>query len=220
MSLRLKQNTAVTLMIGPFISDTDGKTPATGLSLVQADIRLSKNGGSFAQKNSATAPSHNENGWYTCALSTTDTNTLGLLVLAVTKTGALPLWVSLEVVSASEYDFAFGSGAVPANVTTWKGTAPNDLLSGRVDTSVGAMATNVISSTALSDAAVDKIIDEPVEGSYTLRQSMRIFNALSAGKTSGVGTSTINIRDLADTKNRISATMSSGNRTAVTLDVS
>ena len=46
----LKQSTEVNIKIGPFLDDTDGKTAETGLSLTQADVRLSKNGGANAQK--------------------------------------------------------------------------------------------------------------------------------------------------------------------------
>jgi hypothetical protein len=48
---------------------------------------------------------------------------------------------------------------------------------------------------------------------------MRIILAATAGKSDGGGTSTINFRDAADIKNRITATVdANGNRTAVTLD--
>ena len=49
--LYLKADTAVTLKIGPFLDDSDGKTAETGLTIAQADVRLSKNGGDIAQKN-------------------------------------------------------------------------------------------------------------------------------------------------------------------------
>lgn len=79
--------------------------------------------------------------------------------------------------------------------------------------------TNLTNSVALSAAAVDAILDEVVEGTYTLRQMMRITFAIVAGKSSGGGSSTVAFRDVADTKNRVSATVdSSGNRTAVTID--
>jgi len=39
--LFLKQSTAVTVKIGPFLDDTDGKTAETGLTIAQADVRLS-----------------------------------------------------------------------------------------------------------------------------------------------------------------------------------
>ena len=60
-----------------------------------------------------------------------------------------------------------------------------------------------------------------IEGGLDHDEIMRILLAATAGKLSGADTTTINIRDNADTKNRISATVdASGNRTAVTLDAS
>jgi len=56
----LKQSTAATIKLGPFIDDTDGKTAETALTIAQADVRLSKNGGDFAQKNSTTSATHDE----------------------------------------------------------------------------------------------------------------------------------------------------------------
>jgi len=57
------------------------------------------------------------------------------------------------------------------------------------------------------------------DGSNDLQEMMRIIFAVCAGKTNGGGTTTINVRDSGDAKNRVVATVdSSGNRTAVTLD--
>lgn len=65
----------------------------------------------------------------------------------------------------------------------------------------------------------DAVLDEVVEGAYTMRQLLRIMLAALAGKSSGGGTSTITFRDAADSKNRIAATVGgTGNRTAITLD--
>ena len=72
---------------------------------------------------------------------------------------------------------------------------------------------------SLSAAAVDAILDDVVEGTLTLRQAMRLILAALVGKSSGGGSGTIVFRDLADTKNRISATVDANrNRTAVTRD--
>jgi hypothetical protein len=72
---------------------------------------------------------------------------------------------------------------------------------------------------ALSTAGVDAILDDPVEGAYTLRQVLRLMAAALAGKASGGNTTTITFRDLNDGTDRIVATVDSdGNRTAVTLD--
>ena len=58
-----------------------------------------------------------------------------------------------------------------------------------------------------------------VEGSLTFVKFLRIKFAALAGKSSGGGSSTINFRDLADSKPRITATVDeSGNRTSITLD--
>lgn len=72
---------------------------------------------------------------------------------------------------------------------------------------------------ALSAAGVDAILDEVVEGSTTFRQMLRLFLSVLAGKSSGGGTVTLTFRDLADSKNRITATVdANGNRTAMVLN--
>lgn len=67
---------------------------------------------------------------------------------------------------------------------------------------------------------VNAIMDKPVETGLTLKESLRLISSAVAGKLSGAGTSTITIRNVPDSKNRIVATVDgSGNRTAVTHDV-
>lgn len=100
----LKKSTAVTITFGPFVDSTDAVTPETALGLVQADVRLSKNGGAYAQKNDATAPAHQENGHYSVVLNATDTNTLGFLRVAVYKAGALPVWADFDVIPAQVWN--------------------------------------------------------------------------------------------------------------------
>jgi len=72
----------------------------------------------------------------------------------------------------------------------------------------------------LSSAGVDAILDDPVDGSVTLRQSIRLANSANGAKSNGALGPTFNLRDLADTKNRVQATVDAdGNRTAVTRDL-
>jgi hypothetical protein len=109
--LLLKQSTAVDIAIGPFLDETDGKTAETALTISQADVRLKKNNGNWAQVNDSTSASHEENGWYEKELDATDTNTLGILKVAIHESGALPVWHDFMVVPAEVYDaFALGSG--------------------------------------------------------------------------------------------------------------
>jgi hypothetical protein len=119
----LKQSTAVTLLIGPFTDDTDGNTAETGLTVSQADVRLSKNGGNMAQKNSATACTHDELGMYTCPLDTTDTNTLGILVLTVHESGSLVVKHTYMVLPSNVWDSFFGADKLDVSVVQWLGTA-------------------------------------------------------------------------------------------------
>lgn len=117
--LLLKQSTAVTVKIGPFLDETDGKTAETALTIAQADVRLSKNGGNIAQKNDATSCTHDELGIYGCPLNTTDTGTLGRLQLWVHESGALPVWHEYMVVTANVYDTLCGTDKFDVNVASY-----------------------------------------------------------------------------------------------------
>ncbi len=136
----LKQSTAVTITLGPFVDSTDGATAETGLTLSQADVRLSKNGGAFAQKNDANSCTHQENGHYTCPLSTTDTNTLGHLRVAVAEAGALPVWRDFAVLPANVYDSLVLGGD-------------------KLDVDAAQVTANAITATALDATAAAELAD-------------------------------------------------------------
>ena len=72
----------------------------------------------------------------------------------------------------------------------------------------------------LSDEIAAKMATaENIEGTYTLKDAIRIILAFAAGKVSGGGTASIKFRSTSDDVDRIQATVdSSGNRTAVTLN--
>ena len=104
----LKQSTAATIKLGPFVDETDGKTAETGLTIAQADIRLSKNGGDMAQTNNTAGATHDEIGYYDVPLNTTDTNTCGRLKVMVHESGALPVFCDCTVLQANVYDALIG----------------------------------------------------------------------------------------------------------------
>lgn len=143
----LKQSTAATLMLGPFVDDTDGKTAETALTISQADVRLSKNGGNMAQKNEASACTHDEIGWYSCALDATDTNTLGRLDIMVAESGALPVFVRCEVMPANVWDSLYGADALQVHAT--------EMSAGLITAAV--VATDAIDADALAADAVAEI---------------------------------------------------------------
>jgi len=80
-----------------------------------------------------------------------------------------------------------------------------------------AMALTTGERNSTADALLDRTAG--VETGWTFRQAMRIILSALAGKASGLGGTTAAYRDMADSKDRISATVDSdGNRSAVTRD--
>lgn len=135
----LKQSTASqSRILGPFLDDTDFKTAETALSIANTDVKLMKNGGASANKNSG-GGTHRVNGHYVFTFDATDTNTVGELQVSIVKSGALPVFKTFFVVEESVYDAYYASGAagynssqvvasvtgsVTANVTQVGGYAP------------------------------------------------------------------------------------------------
>lgn len=112
-----------------------------------------------------------------------------------------------------------GGGVVAASVTGAVGS-----VTGAVGSVTGAVGSVTVVSDKtgyrLSATGVDDVLDEVVEGSTTLRQSVRLANSANGSKLSGAATTTVTIRDIGDTKDRVVATVDSdGNRSALTLDL-
>lgn len=106
MTAFLKQSTTVTIQMGPFLDAMDGVTEETALSPV---VEVSKNGGVFAARNSTTAITHDQNGWYRVELNSTDTNTVGRLVVKSDNSAThLPVWHEFMVLPANVYDSLVG----------------------------------------------------------------------------------------------------------------
>lgn len=107
----------------------------------------------------------------------------------------------------------------PVNVTEWKGsTAP--AMTGDAYARLPA-APAAVSDVPTANANADALLDRAagVETGWTFRQAMRIILAALGGKADGAATATMHYRDMADSKNRITATVDAdGNRTAVTRD--
>ena len=108
----LRQSTASQeVLLGPFVSDTDFKTPQTGLTILNTDILLWKSGAtSEASKNSGGA-THISSGRYYAVLDATDTDTVGMLEINVVESGALPVKSKYYVLTQSVYDSLFGSAS-------------------------------------------------------------------------------------------------------------
>jgi hypothetical protein len=243
--------TAAALALGPSGGlDASGVRAAIGLASANLDTQLDA------------LPTNSE---LSTALASADD-----AVLAVLGT---PAGVSF---SADVAAVKAQTAAIEADTQDLQSRTPATLVSGRMDASVGAMASNVMTAAAaaadlttelqnglatasalstvegkidtidtnvdsilddtgtagvvvasgsktgyrLSSTGVDDVLDEVIEGTTTLRESVRLANSALGGKASGLETTSAVFRDLADTKDRLTATVDAdGNRTAVTRDL-
>jgi hypothetical protein len=214
MAQWLKQSTATTVLLGPFVDETDGKTAETALTISQSDVLLWKEGGtSMAAKNDATSATHRASGYYTVPLDSTDTGTLGALTVAVHESGALPVRHEFFVVPAAVYDaIKAGTGnGVRADIAN----AQSGVIT------AAAIATGAIDADALAEdastelvAAIKAMVVE-TNDSITLGQALSVILAACAGVTTTSGGV---FKDPSGTDTRITATLNSSNeRTAITL---
>jgi len=144
----LRQSTSQVVRFGQFVDSTDGATAETALTIAQADMQLSKDGGAFAQKNATGNATHDADGWYSTTLNTTDTNTVGELILQVNVAGALYVTRTWYVIEEVVYDDLFGaaSAGIPTVAEIQSGLA------------TAAALTTVDNEIAVIDANVDAIL--------------------------------------------------------------
>lgn len=127
------------------------------------------------------------------------------------------------------------SGGVPAvNTIQWRGVQPNNLSSGRLDATVGAMQADVITAASIATDAIDNdalaanaateiatavgALVVEANGSVTLKQHCSLAGAVLYGVTANGGNT---LKDAAGTAARVTATTDgSNNRTAMVLNPS
>lgn len=98
--------------------------------------------------------------------------------------------------------------------------AATDAIMTRLGAPAGASVSADIAALPTAAENATAVMGSTVEGTFDLTESARLWNAAAAGKASGLATTTAVFRDLADTKDRITATVDAdGNRSAVTRDV-
>ncbi len=156
----LKQSTATTITLGPFLDDSDGKTAETGLTVGSIDVDIYKN----TTKSDITATAsggnndmaHIANGYYSLELTSGNTDTLGRFMVTANINGALPVWREFVVLTANVYDsLVAGSDALQVHA--------NEITANLI--TAAAIADNAIDAGALAtsarDAIADAVWDEP-----------------------------------------------------------
>ena len=123
----LKQNTAATVLVGPVL-DSAGAAVTTA---VVGDFRLAKEGSSAVL--SGATVTHDANGYYLIALTTTNTNTVGRLAIYSNNTAQSMGTTRFMVLLASVYD------ALVTNATNTIGGLP--AATGAITALAGAVST-------------------------------------------------------------------------------
>jgi len=173
------------------------------------------------------------------------TGSVGSVVAGVSVSGTITTLDALNTSLSSTH--GAGSWATATGFSTLDASGVRSavgLASANLDTQLDALPTAAENSTAVWAAVTRSLTDKTgfslatapptadenaaalldlanaIESGLTVRQAMRLIVAADAGKVSGGGTTTVTIRDIADTKDRIVATVDSdGNRTAITRDL-
>lgn len=113
MAFLIPQATLTTLQAGPFIAAADGVTVLPSVTILPTERRLSLNGAAFVPSSALDTASYLTEGYYAFTLSAADTATLGTLRIAITKAGALAVWVDAVIVPVSVYAILAGVPAAP-----------------------------------------------------------------------------------------------------------
>ena len=159
----LRQSTAGTLVLGPFLSNDTGTGRLTDLTLVPTDVYLSKNGAAFANKNDSGTASHGTLGFYHIPYDATDVNTVGDLEFLIAKGTSLDVWERFSVLPSGIYDWFIGTNTLDV------GTAQNILANGdKTGYSMAADQSAVTVGTANAAASVPN----PTGGTIDLSASV------------------------------------------------
>lgn len=152
-------------------------------------VALSKAGAAFAAAAGAVAAITDGAGWYKVSLTAGDTDTLGDLAFLCTASGADPVAFVDEVVVEI---------VVPEAI---------------------AVAIDALIPLIQAVPAQTMDLTDGVETDWTLRQALRVMLAALAGKLTGAAGTTVWIRNVLDSKTRITATVDDdGNRASVTYE--
>lgn len=136
-----RKNAAFRVTFAIYDADGDLVTAAAGL-----DSEVSIDGGTFADATNEATEIATSSGMYFLDLTAAEMN--GDTIAVIVKTSTAGAKTTVIVMYPQE------AGDIRVDVDTWRATAPNVLIAGRADASVGAMAADVVTSTAIATDAI------------------------------------------------------------------
>jgi hypothetical protein len=227
--------TGFTTVVVPFTTHAaDGSPVAPSSAFEAADFKLYKDGSATERTSTAgwtiQSPHDTLTGAHVLILDLSDNTDAGFYAAGHVYSVLLDPDETVDSVAVRRWVGQFG-----IDLSTVRAALPAALVSGRIDASVGAMAANVLTASAINADAITAakvasdvgtefaatFLGSTVEGSYTVVQYLRGYAAALMGKVANLETGSPDFRDTGDTVDRISATTDAdGNRTAVTLTLS
>lgn len=161
MTIYLKQSTnSQEVPLGYFVDSTDGNTEKTGLTIANTDIKVWKNGATtLANKNSG-GGTHISNGIYYAVLDSTDTDTLGPLVIFVHVATALAVRLECVVLVANVFDSLIGNTDLLQVDAEQFGNSAGTFSGGRAEVTLGSAALATV-KTQMTDALNVDTYTEP-----------------------------------------------------------
>jgi hypothetical protein len=128
-------------------------------TLAAGDVQISKDGGALANLTTLPVVTPASSKLVKVTLSQTECNADNLIVIFSDAAGAewCDLTINLQTVAENFDSLGTDIAAVQADTDNIQTRLPAALVSGRIDASVGAMATDVLTNTALAASAVTEI---------------------------------------------------------------
>ncbi len=145
-----KHNTSTTIYFPMIKAGEQNFAQGGDWTPAAVDTQVSIDGGAFANSNNL--PAHEGSGMWSLVLDAAEVNGK---VIAVAVIDAATKAVEDQSVLVATYGNASSSIEVlPADVKQWLTVAPNALVAGRVDTSIGAMAAAVLTAASIAADAI------------------------------------------------------------------
>jgi len=197
MLLELNEATASRRRIPLYLVDsTDGVTPKTGLTFSGTEIQVSQNGGSFTSF--AGTVTEVGSGLYYYEATSSELGSMGFGVVKVVKTGVRTFVAQYQVIALDPFDStAWGMSRLDQTIGSRAASTqlPAALVSGRVDASVGAMQSNVMTAAAAAtdfgQELADALLDRSLTGHTTVGTVGDRLNRPSGAVVSDAGNSSL-----------------------------
>lgn len=209
------------------VSQSDTKDLQANPTLASGDVKVSKDGGAFANLNTLPAVTPASGTAVKVTVSATEMEADNLVITFIDAAGGewCDLMVTIQTTARQIDDLAFpNTSGRGIDVDASGGVEVGSFQAGAI--TAAAVATGAIDADAIAADAANEIADalldraDGIETGLTPRGAVRLIASSTAGKLSGAATTTVTTRNaVQDSKARITATVDAdGNRSAITWD--